>query len=172
MAHAFSRIPKTNKSGFTVDTATVTFSGGGGDSRGLLVQNVQIQYQQQISFIYDLTDPAKVYYVAGRAEGNLTIGKVVSDVSTYDAFLETFADVCADETSLTIEGTQGCNRTDQSASVLIVNPIVTTYQITMNINDGIIAEQIQMKFPDLEMGAGGGDAPQQASIAVPGANLA
>lgn len=167
MAHAFSRIAKTSKSGFTVDTATVTFSGGGATA-GLLVQNVQIQYQQQVNFIYDLTDPGKVYYVAGRAEGTLQIGKVVSDVSTYDAFLATFADVCADTTSLEITGTQGCNGNDEEAGVTIKNPIVVSYGMTMNINDGIIAEQIQMKFPDLEMGPpAGGQVPTVALNGTP-----
>lgn len=174
MAHAFSRIPKKTKSGFTVDTAQVVFTGGAsgagpGDTKGLLVQNVQIQYQQQISFIYDLTDPEKVYYVAGRAEGTLQIGKVVSDKSTYQAFLETFADVCADETSMLISGTQGCNSdVTGGESITIQNPIVTSYGMTFNINDGVIAETIQMKFPDLDFGtSAGGGTPTTALNGTP-----
>lgn len=156
MAHAFSRIPKASKSGFTVDSATVTFTGGG-TAQGLLVQNVQIQYQQQINFIYDLTDSTKVYYVAGRAEGSLQIGKVVSNVSTYEAFLKTFGDVCVtDSTNLTISGTQSCKSANVTANttgrdVTIANPIVTSYGMTINVNDGIIAEQVQMKFTDLDL---------------------
>lgn len=155
--NAFSRIAKSSKGGMTVDAATVTFSAAGTATKGLLVQNVQIQYQQQINFIYDLTDNTRVFYIAGRAEGNLQIGKVVSNTSTYQAFLEKFANVCTPNTSLTIKGTQGCasntstTTTGSTGDIKVNNPIVTSYGITLNINDGIVAEQVQMKFPEMEL---------------------
>jgi len=103
----------------------------------------------------------------------LQIGKIVSDVSTYDAFLNTFGSVC-EEGTMTISGIQACTTDSQSTNaqntqITIQRPVVVSYGMTFNVNDGLIQEQVQMKFPDLEFGDGSssGSGSGTASNAVP-----
>lgn len=169
MANIFGKTPKTTGAGFSVDRATFSFSGltsanpnpnqplapGG---VGLLIQNVQLQYQQQLNFIYDLSNPQAVYYVAGRAEGTLQIGKVVGDQSGMALFFQTFGNVCEDRQSATINGLTGCNSVTTGPTInaqqgfTIADPIIASYGLSMTVNEGIVSEQVQMRFTDMSLG--------------------
>lgn len=171
MANIFGKTPKTTGAGFSVDRATFSFSGlttatgpsgtqplaSGGV--GLLIQNVQLQYQQQLNFIYDLSNPEAVYYVAGRAEGTLQIGKVVGDQSGMARFFETFGNVCQARLSATINGLTGCNSVTTGPTInaqqgfTIADPIIASYGLSMTVNEGIVSEQVQMRFTDMSLGA-------------------
>jgi len=156
MPNIFNKTPKVNGSGFSVDKAKLIFAGltntgisAGGT--GLLVQNVQCQYQQQLSFLYDLADPAAVYYVAGRAEGTLQIGKIVGDKSNMANFYQLYADVCAARNPATFSGLTGCTQAVGTGDITIKDPVITSFGMTMNVNEGVINEQVQMRFTDMEI---------------------
>lgn len=158
MANIFNKTPKVNGAGFSVDKAKLTFAGLQGTigaitagGTGLLVQNVQCQYQQQLSFLYDLTDPAAVYYVAGRAEGTLQIGKIVGDQSNMKLFYSTYGDVCATRQPATFSGLTGCSDQAGSGVIEIKDPVITSFGMTMNVNEGVINEQVQMRFTDMSL---------------------
>jgi hypothetical protein len=179
MANIFSKTPKVTGSSFSVDAATFTFAGltsttqiGGGRGIGLLIQNVQLQYQQQLNFIYDLSNPQAVYYVAGRAEGTLQIGKVVGDTSSMQTFFQVYGNVCAVRQPATITGVTGCasvgpsglpSATPNTANAFTINdPVMNSYGLSMTVNEGIVSEQIQMRFTDMSLGGGAARDPAEA----------
>ena len=64
---------------------------------GLLLQNVNMNYGQQVSRIYELgTEGSKtrVFFIAGRAQGNLNAAHVIGPGVALKAYYDKFSDVC------------------------------------------------------------------------------
>lgn len=87
---------------FSVDETSLTFSGSAGSAGtlgssgtlGALVQNVQGQYQRPVQRIYELSSEKRTYFVAGRAEGGLNIGRIAAPGPITTDFLKQFGDIC------------------------------------------------------------------------------
>jgi hypothetical protein len=154
MADIFGKTPKSATGGFSVDKATLSFPElGATGTSGLLIQNVQISYQQQVSFVYDLAKADDVYYIAGRASGTLALGKIVGSQGIVKTFYTKFGDVCqVNGKSLTLSGLAGCSGTTaQTGTIEIKEPIITQFGLTMNVDTAIIGENVQMIFATLKL---------------------
>lgn len=162
MADLFNKTTKGYVDGFSLDKAKLTFSnftgatGGTLTSKtsGLLIQNVQVNYQQQVSFVYDLTAPADVYYVSGRTQGTLQIGKVVGSAGTMKTFYTEFGDVCKMNANknFTMSGITGCTTTTgASGNIVIHQPLVTSVGFSMSVDNAVIGENCQLMFASLEL---------------------
>jgi len=60
---------------------------------GLLVQNLGVNYAQQISQLWELGSN-RTYYVAGRTNGNANMQRVMGPTRIIQAFYNTFGDAC------------------------------------------------------------------------------
>jgi len=155
MPDIFGKKPRNVVGGFSVDKATLhipSLSTAG--TSGLLVQNVQLQYSQQVSFVYDLAKADDVYYIAGRTSGTLALGKVVGSAGIVKGFYEKFGDVCKVKQAgnLELSGIAGCTETDSATGkVTIKEPVIVQFGLTMNIDTAIIGENVQMIFATLEL---------------------
>lgn len=147
----FGKVAKKASSGFSIDKAKMTFTGLT-NQQGLLVQNIQIAYQQQISFIYDLANPQDVYYVAGRTSGTVAIGKMVGKDGLVKEFYEKYGDVCKVGENITFTGLGGCTAGAQTSSVTLGNPVITQMGLQMSVDTALISENIQMMFASLNLG--------------------
>lgn len=168
MAHIFNKQLKRNSGGFSIDSAQLNFAALG-SGVGLLVQGLQIQYQQQVTFLYDLADPNGVYYVAGRADGNLNLAKMVGSQGIVKSFYEKYGDVCKISTPTATTGgsTPAANTIDitfntncasgsgtsaaSSGGVKISNPVILSFGLQMQVDQGTIAENVAIRFSDLEI---------------------
>jgi hypothetical protein len=149
----YGKVAKKASSGFSIDKAQMTFTGLN-NKTGLLVQSVQIQYQQQISFVYDLAAPDDVYYVAGRTNGTAVIGKMVGSGGMVEEFYKKFGDVCRIEENITFSGLGGCTTGSKTATVTLANPVITQLGLQMSVDTALISENIQMMFASLTLGSG------------------
>ena len=150
----FNKTPRNVAGAFSVDKATIQFpSVPGLSSSGLLVQNVQIAYQQQISFVYDLAKADDVYYIAGRTEGSISMGKMVGSSGILTQFYKTFGDVCKVKgTAMELQGLGGCSsQTVGSKTITIREPVVVQVGISMNVDTALIAENCAMRFATMEL---------------------
>jgi hypothetical protein len=150
----FNKTARNQAGGFSVDKAQLSFSSIGADgTSGLLIQNVQIQYTQQISFVYDLAKADDVYYVAGRTQGTLAIGKIVGSKTTFKTFYSTYGDVCAKKGNIQLSGATGCTGAalGQTGNIIIQEPIITQLGIQMTVDTAIISENVQLMFATLTM---------------------
>ncbi len=69
----------------------------GGTQLGVLLQNLQIQYAQSVTRLYELGrtgQKTKVYYVGGRSQGQMSAAHVIGPGSVLVPFYNTFSDVC------------------------------------------------------------------------------
>lgn len=80
----------------STDAAVLTFAGSGSDSLvgvGQLVQNLNVQYQQNIQRFYDLSTN-KLFYVGGRTQGTATIGTLLGPNSVSTRMYAQLGDIC------------------------------------------------------------------------------
>ena len=73
------------------DDVKMTFSGV---TLGLIVEQAQYQFKQNLNRIWDLKDGAKTYYITGRSQGQISIAGISGPGGMVNAFLQKFGDVC------------------------------------------------------------------------------
>lgn len=139
-------------------------AGGGGHAIHLgVITNVQINFSQQVSRIYDLNrinfagGKAAMYYVGGRAEGRATFGRLIGPGPSGCDFYFTYGDICAigdKSLVLTFAGSGNMDCDGQKATYTLYSPILISVGITQNAQDTMINENCQFMFADMECGQG------------------
>jgi len=136
---------------FKADAAFVFF--GGFQGVGLLVQNINFSYAQQISRIYEVGSSA-VYLVAGRSQGNAGVARIVGPTPLNLAFIRQFADVCrAGDNDLWFHAEVGCKPGQPvgKATYWLQGCVLTTIAVALTSTDMVINEQMQMMFTALDL---------------------
>jgi hypothetical protein len=167
----FSREGTQFGGAFAADGGLISFAigaGGGAPSSsltrsaggvGLLMQDLSFNYQQAVTRIYEL-GTAKTFYVAGRAQGQATCGRILGPRGVQTAFYGKYGDVCSPDNILDFSADTSCDRpastpatpTDQRAYRFhMTGVVITSIGITVRANDMIINEQLQMFFASLEL---------------------
>lgn len=94
VADLFTRAQNEFGGAFSADLGKLTFGAG---LTGTLVQNLNATYMQNVSRLYEVGNTnkaAKVYYVGGRAQGQMGLARVVGPAVVVAAFYAKFGDVC------------------------------------------------------------------------------
>jgi hypothetical protein len=137
---------------FAADQGKLVFpalAGGQGADAGLLVQNMGVNYTQQVTRLFEIGSP-NIYYVGGRTSGQANIARVVGPRKIAGEFYKTYGDVCKARTNtLHFSLTTGCDG-DQvgtsRASYTAHFVVITTIGLTVTAADMLINEQLQMMF--------------------------
>lgn len=136
--------------GFKAALATCTFASVKGTDPGLgvLVQNVQAQYQQQVTRVWELAS-SKTYYIAGRSLGQMSIARIVGPQSVQSDFVTQFGDVCkATANTFDINPKAGVCPPNSTANMgrRFHNCVITSVGMSMQAQDMVINENMQLMF--------------------------
>jgi hypothetical protein len=88
----FGRAPSPFGGAFSADLSTMNFSAYPAAS-GALIQNLQVNYQQQVNQVFEIGSPYR-YYVVGRTSGTLAFGRIVGPVATNKDILKKLGNIC------------------------------------------------------------------------------
>lgn len=136
------------KGAFKADLARALVNG---QSAGLLLQNLQFNFAQAVSTLYELGS-SDVYYVIGRAQGTAGISRVVGPSQLNLAFLERFGDGCRAPTNqITVGAKAGCTNNLGGGTYRLDGCLITSMGASMGAQDMLINEQIQMQFINLDI---------------------
>lgn len=157
----YDRAPKP-AGALSTDNSTLTLASIGGagtgnnGAKGLLVQNWNINYQQQVQEVFELGSNA-LYWVKGRPQGQGTISRVVgikqAGVSS-NLFPEEAFDVCKGGAKFDFKvKSGGCNpnvalvpTADQEVNIQMDGCIITNIGFSADVNDTRIVENIGWRF--------------------------
>ena len=158
---AFGRSPMAVGSAMAADSAVDLLGGAGLPAGpGLLVQQLQTQYQQPINRIYELGSNL-VYYVAGRQQGNGSISRVIGPVPVTVAFYAIYGNVCnAGENNLFVLAAGACFtnpagrfsaaaealRQGSAVGMLFTGVVLNTIGMSIRSEDMLIGEQLGLMF--------------------------
>lgn len=163
MADLFDRAGNDLGGTFASDGAKIVFSGGGtglGGGVGLLCQQLQVQYQQQITRLYEIGSNY-TFLVAGRTQGSLSVARILGPRTVQMAFYGTYGNVCnAATNNLGILLETGCPKGTSGNPGLvgglgklalnIKNVVLTSLGLTLTAQDMIINEALQAMFVSLD----------------------
>lgn len=177
MADIFSRASDSFGGSFSADGVVVNFSNLGNDvGVGLLTQNLALNYSQNVSKVFEIgTD--RVYFVAGRTNGSLGMGRILGPTKVQVALYNRFGDVCqAAKNNLTFTLSAACKPSSSAGSgrVFLDGPRAgsntqtgqasnnrSIYETKFNVligiglqmaaQDMIVNEQMQMMFGSLNV---------------------
>lgn len=166
MAAIYTRQNTKFISGFASDNAIMSAK----DVKLGIVQNLQIQFAQQIARIYDITNgggvgqaavnQAAVFYVGGRTNGQLTIARVVGpSVTGLSDFYTRASNVCV-PIDLSFSFGAGCQSgSSLNVTYAVTGAVMTNIGLTVGAQDMIINENVTLMFANLtvtDAAAGGG----------------
>lgn len=134
--------------GFRADKLKMRIQGRSLD--GMVIQNVQFQFQQQITMLYEIgsTERNNVYYVGGRAQGTATVGRIIGPAAGQALMIQQYGDLCNPK-PISFEGSNGCT-SGGGLEYTLKAAVLTTIAVSVNVNDVMINEQLQFMFIDLE----------------------
>lgn len=163
MPDIFSRSGSDFRGSFASDAAKVVFSGSQQDGLsagvGLLTQNMAVNYTQQVTRLYEIGTNF-TYLIAGRTQGQLSMGRILGPRPVQIGFYTKYGSVCnAATNNLNFEATTGCQGgenpsvTGEGASIRfgVKNAVITNIALTVAAMDMIINEQLAMMFISLDL---------------------
>lgn len=152
---------------FAADSACINLgincedgSGNPVEINGLLTQQLQIQYQQQITRLYEVGSQ-KTYYVAGRPQGTATLARVLGPNNIVTLLYSCLGDVCnADRNDMCFCVEAGCLSRPEGAldcagdsvdgvdgmSICLKNVVMQSIGFAIQAQDMIINENLSLMF--------------------------
>ena len=144
----FGRDIGTHQS-LSYDGVLVEFTGSGLDVNVAVVQNLAVQYAQNISKFWSVTN-RNTYYVGGRQQGNVTLNLVVMRSDTDKAFLTKFGDVCnATTNGLKFSAAAACGTPGRSSAKILKHVVITQVSYSVAAADMVVNESIAAMFSAL-----------------------
>lgn len=163
MADIFGRAAQEFGGAMAADAVSMTFSGGADTllDKGMLAQQLQMQYQQQVTRIYEIGSNL-TYFVVGRTAGQLSMARIIGPKAITAAFYARYGDACkADKNTLTFSGAAGCTVSgvigngivpaNDKSRFTVKHVLINSIGISVNASDMVINEQLAMMFNSLEV---------------------
>lgn len=139
---------QTHGGSFSADGMTLQFGGSGGV--GLLTQQISFTYSQALSTLYEIGS-AQVYYVGGRATGNLSVSRIIGPSNLTQAFVAEFSDVCNPGT-LELSAASGCgSQRAGQASYRMQDCVLTQLGGSLSAQNFVITETAQLTFLNMDV---------------------
>jgi hypothetical protein len=144
------------------DAARVIFAGNqlDGSGVGMLVQSLKVNYQQQITRIYEIGSD-KTFYVIGRTQGQVEMGRIMGPRPVQLGFYNQFGNACLAATNnINFQVQSGCSTINGAVTGLsgtaysftIKAAVIINIGLQVGAQDMVINEQVQMMFTALNAG--------------------
>lgn len=132
------------KSGFRADNLKVTF--GGSSVAGFIVQNIQAQYAQQVSTVYELGS-SNLYYVGGRAQGNATLSHLVGPTQLSGLFIKKYNDLCNPE-DIQLDASAGCEA--GGSNYTLQDAVLLSLQVATESQQPVVTQTLSFMFANMD----------------------
>lgn len=126
------------------------FNIAGQTVQGMVLQNVQFTFTQQVNMLYEIGS-GNVYYIGGRAQGTASVARIIGPGRAQLSLISTFKNLCA-PADLQLDGSAMCDQGSSSGvNYKLRNAVLTSIAGSVNANDVLINEQLQFMFADLDV---------------------
>jgi len=113
-----------------------------------LAQQGQFNFSQRVSMLFEIGSN-NVYYVGGRAQGTVTINRVVGPAVIAGDLISTLGDICSDRPTVTLSAA-GCQN-GSGRTYRMEGCILTTISGTVTAQEVVINESFQLMFINLDI---------------------
>jgi hypothetical protein len=126
---------------------------------GALMQNLQIQYSQQVTRLYEIGrigQKSRVYYISGRAQGQIQAAHVIGPGVVIKAYYDNYGDVCqAINNQIQLQlGPNICGGAANALTYRARHCVLTQIGLSVAAQDFVISENSTLMFAGLELNPG------------------
>lgn len=153
MANVFRATQKHNGS---FQASDMVMEINGAKVAGHVVQQIQMQYQQQITTLYEIGSN-NVYYVGGRAQGTMSVARIAGPQAAPGIILTAYNDICAPGDMTLSAGSDSCEAGgafgggQTNSTYILGGVLVTSLGLSTQAQDVVVNEQMAFQFLDLEV---------------------
>lgn len=129
----------------------------GGRLTGVLMQSLQLSYSQAVTRIFEIGQSGQVgniYYIGGRASGNMSVAHIMGPKLLMKPFYEAFSDICeAGNNNVQVQlDKAACGPGGGTRRLTYVAKFCVLIQIGMNVGaqDLLINEGSSLMFSNLD----------------------
>lgn len=159
------RNPSPFVGAFSADASRLFF--GSENQAGAVVQNLQIGYQQSVRPLFEIGSNNR-YYVVGRTQGDMTIGRILGPAVFLSTILSALGNPCAQVNRLvTVQlGNSGCSGAvaGKDVNLFMDACVAMSVRFATEAEQLLVNEQIAIMFGQLSRSDGVYN-PQQAAAA-------
>lgn len=137
---------------FSADHAKVSshlLVGNHGAQVGLTIQNMALQYSQQITRVFEIGTPSH-YLVAGRAAGQVNFGRISGPRKPAKEFYKSYGDLCrARDNALQFAVSTESDREKVERDVAVFAcqfVVIASVGFSLRVEDMMINEHVSMMF--------------------------
>lgn len=134
---------------FKAAEASLTFSTGADNlgGLGLLIQNLQAMYQQQVTRVWEIGSEGRQYFIVGRAAGSCSIARIVGPYALSNVFIQRYSDACnIDKNKIKVTTRNAACTAGLQSGYGFENCIITQAGIQIGAQDMVINEQLGLMF--------------------------
>lgn len=126
---------------------------GGSPLATHVAQQLNAAFNQQVTMLFEIGSNF-VYLVGGRAQGQMTIGRVIGPTVFADEFIRVYNDLCKPgKMSLSAETKQpGTHCKSSNLRRTLTGVVLTGLQIGTQAQDVVMNESLSFMFTDMETG--------------------
>lgn len=138
---------------FKGTTFRLTLGGGSGSLEGALVQQVSIQYERQLTRIWELGSRNQ-YYVEGRAQGQGSLQQIVGPKGIVTGLLNELSDTCTATTralTLTAGNRAGSCGVDGEATMHLAGPTATSVTMGASAQEFVVNSGLVIMFTSMSI---------------------
>ena len=124
---------------------------------GVLMQGLQLQYQQNVTRLYEIGNAGEktnVYYVGGRAAGTFSVSHVIGPGVAMKAYYDSFSDVCnAGQNAIKFSlkpNVCGTNVNTEKAEYRAKYCVLVNVGLSVQASDFVVNQNSSMMFSGLE----------------------
>lgn len=111
-----------------------------------LVQNFSLTYQQNVNQIWEVGS-SFTYFVAGRTQGQIQVGRIVGSKGIGTKFIQKYADVCQmTGNHFSLQFQAGCTDGSNVGTLSVKGVVITNIGYTVQAQDMLINENFTMLF--------------------------
>ncbi len=145
MLDIYGRTPQTFGGAFAADSAVLAFSGlGVAGGVGLLTQELSWRYQQRIMRLWEV-GTSFTYYVVGRAEGGMSVRRVLGPRPLLFTFYSVYGNACnAASNTILLSVQQGCVSPFDPQAAATYRELALFGCVIQSVGFSIQAEQMMM----------------------------
>ena len=155
--------------GFSSDATIMNLSGidssqsgpasTGGQLTGMLVRELNVQYQQSVNRVYELGSN-NVYFICGRSAGQASMGRIISESNLVNTFLSLIGNICLQPVggfTLNLAGSMHCGSIPSPSGSLTPNgfnislnaPVLVGVSLAVQAEQMLITEGLQIMFASM-----------------------
>jgi hypothetical protein len=119
------------------------------EGEDMLVQQVNVTYSQNISQVWEVGS-AFTYFIAGRTQGQMQVGRIVGAKGLGKQFIAEFADVCKmPGNHMTLEFFAGCETGEARGALAVEGAVITSIAYSVQAQDMLVNENFTLMFARL-----------------------